>query len=408
MKLRWPWQKDAGANRPQDGIKLSELESWDALFGVGAGTVAGPVVTSETAMKATAVFACVRIIAGAIASLPLEVRTQKGSQAAGDHPYHDMLNSAPSGLMSAAVFREALVSDMLLAGDGISLVDRTYGGRALGLYHVPSRAVSVERKAGRLLYNVRLEDGGYETFDQDDVLQVPCLGWKNNRGLSPIAHARETVGLALAGQEYAGRFFSNGGNIGGYLSYKNKVNSDQANEIREYWYRKHQGLENAHKPAILSEGGEYKNLTMSAEDAQLLQQREFQIVDICRIYGLPPWMVASVEKSTSWGTGIEQQFIGFVQLTLTPHLTRIEQELNRKLFRDSPYCVDFNVKGLLRGDVKTRFEGYRVARGGNQEPGFMTINEIRAQEGLRHVEGGDVLYRPATETKEGDDHAQSQ
>ncbi len=383
----------APEDRLQNEIRLSDAQSWSDAFDVGSGSIAGPVVNSETAMKATAVFACVRVLAGAIQSLPLDVKNVNGEPLPHAHNMWKLLNEAPSDLHTSAVFREAFVSDMCTVGDGIALLDRTYGGDTLGVYHVPSNAISVTRQDGRLKYAVPLSSG-FEVFDQDDVLHVPFLGMRNNRGLSPIQYARESIGLALSGAEYAGRFFSNGGMIGGYLTFPSKVGEEQAHEIRDYWMRKHQGLANAHKPAVLSEGGEYKNITLSAEDAQLLQQREFQVADICRIFGVPPWMVGAMEKTTSWGTGMEQMFTSFVILTLTPHLTRIEQEITRKIGRG--YKVDFDTKGLLRGDTKTRFEAHKSAIGGNQLPGFMTVNEVRAAEGLQPIEGGDGLYRPLT------------
>jgi HK97 family phage portal protein len=153
---------------------------------------------------------------------------------------------------------------------------------------------------------------------------------------------------------------------------------------------------NAHLPAFIPDGGEFKEITMSAEDSQLIETRKFQVTDIARIFGLPPHMIGAQEASTSWGTGIEQQSIGFVQYTLKPHLTRIEQEVNRKLFRSPEYFAEFNVSGLLRGDIKGRNEAYKIALGGNQQPGYMTVNEVRALENLPPIEGGNELYKPVT------------
>nr|WP_268967734.1 phage portal protein [Zooshikella ganghwensis] len=174
--------------------------------------------------------------------------------------------------------------------------------------------------------------------------------------------------------------------------------------MRNYWFKKHQGLENKHLPAVITGGGEFKETTLSPQDSQIIQTRKFQVCDIARIFGVPPHLVGETEKSTSWGTGIEQQSIGFVQYTLRPHLTRIEQEVNRKLFRSDSFFAEFNVNGLLRGDIKGRNEAYRIALGGNQEPGWMTVNEVRKLDNLPPIEGGDILYRPAT----GENNAKKQ
>ena len=400
--FNWPWsRKEADATldekRRANDVRLSDLSSWNDVIGSGLSTMAGPVVNEDTAMRLTAVYACVDRIASSVGMLPLEIyrRSGQGRERVRDHAYYEMLHDAPNDRMTSSVFWEGYMVNKLLAGDGIGLFDRTYGGKVLGIHLVPSRHVSVELRDGRLRYSVWLDQKNYEVFDQDDVIHVPCLGWKNNRGLSPIANCRETLGLGMASDDFGSQFFSNGPHLGGVIRYPHKkVSADQAEEIRHYWRRKHQGIDNAGLPAILSEGGEFQSTTLSAADAQLIESRQFNVVEIARLFGVPPWMIGATEKTTSWGSGIEQQSIGFVTYTLNKHLTKTAKELNRKLFRGTDFFCEFNADGLLRGDYKTRFEGYRIARGGNQEPGFMTVNEIRRRENLPPVAGGDELYRP--------------
>ena len=241
ITLQWPIRLGGQTGPKNETVLLSDLQAWQDVFGLGMGTTAGPPVTPETALKASAVYACVRLIAGAIAMLPIKIysNTDGGDkQEVRDHDLAGILQGSPSDLMTAPVFWEAIVTSILLTGNAYGLIERRRDGDVRGIYFVPSYAVSVKRINRRLEYYITLEDGKFEIFDQDDVLHFPGLGWKNNGGMSPISYCREAIGLTLASEEYSSRFFSNGGSIGGYLKYPNKVTPETANEIRDYWYRK--------------------------------------------------------------------------------------------------------------------------------------------------------------------------
>lgn len=359
---------------------------------------AGVRVDENSAMRVSSVYACIRVIAGAIGSMPLqiymdgEVRERDKS-----HPLNAILRRQPNPMVAAVVYWETVVTHILLAGNHFSLIGRNRGGLPNSLTPLKPGRVEVEERDGRLVYLVLFDDGRWAAYDQDDILHIPGVGWDGRRGMSIIRHVgQNSIGTALAADEYSGRFFANDSTPRGYISFPDgkKLTNEQAEVIRNYWFEKHQGLDNSHLPAFIPDGGEFKEITMSAEDAQLIETRRFQVTDIARIFGVPPHMIGETTSNTSWGTGIEQQSIGFVQYTLKPHLSRIEQEVNRKLFRSGGRYAEFNVSGLLRGDIKGRSEAYKIALGGNQEPGYMTVNEVRRLENLPPVEGGDDIYRP--------------
>ncbi len=383
----------------QNATDFGSYESLSEAMSV-ATSKAGVVVNNDTAMRVSAVYACVRLIAGAIGSMPLSIyrRTddqQREKDAA--HSLNRVLRIEPNPMLTSIVYWEAVTSHILLSGNSHSLISRTRNGDPMALTPIKPSRVRVEEKAGRLLYMVVFDDGKYAAYDQDDILHIPGVGWDGKQGMSAIAYAgQNAVGTALAADEYSARFFANDATPRGYIRYEKAMKKDQADLIRDYWYRKHQGIDNSHLPAIITEGGEFKETTMNAQDSQLIESRRFQVSDIARIFGVPPHMIGETEKSTSWGTGIEQQSIGFIRYTLRPHLTRIEQEVNRKLLRDPSRFVEFQTNDLMRGDIKGRNESYQIALGGNQQPGWMTINEVRKAENLPPVQGGDELYKPLT------------
>ena len=380
----------------QSGLPPTEFSSWDDLRDqLGLSSGGGNVVNPHSARRASAVYACVELLAGLISTLPIQVKDRRDNKVATDHPVSHLLNRESSPLETAAVYRHNCQLDTLLTGDSISLIERNRKNEPVGLYHVDARSISVERDGSRRKYLVPLGGGASETFLQADVLHSPYSSFKSDhRGRSPIQECAAVVGLTLSGQEYAKTFFENGGNIGSVLEFEGKMTDSQKSEVKEYWARKHIGLANSHKPAVLTEGGKYKSISLSAEDAQLLETRQFQVVEIARIYGIPPYLIASTEKTTSWGSGMEQQNMSFLTYRLVPTLSRQEQELNRKLFPKGDFYLDFDTGGLLRADQKSRHESYRIGRGGNQEPGYLTINEIREREGLSSITGGDTLFQP--------------
>lgn len=380
------------------GTKDSQLYEW--LTGAGALSNAGPAVTERTAMSIGAVYACIGLIGGAIAAMPLPIyrRTPDGREKV-DHELWWLLNEQPCACMSAAVMWEYLIWSLLLHGDAIAIIKRAspMSPRIVGIEPVHPLSVTVREVDERLIYTVvDTDDTG--VYDQDDVLHIPGLGFDGLRGLSPLRYAaRQTFGIALAADDYSARFFSNGARPDYVVTLKSKMTEEAAKLFRETWMARYSGTKNAHVPAILNgDGADVKALNMSPEEAQLLATRSFQAADVARIFGVPPHMIGITDKATSWGTGLEQQSIGFVKYTLQRHLVKIEQEINRKVFRRSlQLFAEFNTAGLERGDYKTRNEGYRIALGRAGEPGWMTVNEVRRLDNLPPIEGGDELNKVA-------------
>lgn len=378
------------------GGRDSQLYEW--LTGSGALSTAGPAVTERTALAICAVYACIGLIGGAISSLPLPIYRRGGdSRQRVDHPLSDLLNVEPTPACSAAVWREYLIWSLLLHGDGFARIHRKGGRKSLSpdvvrLELLHPLDVSVSINGERLAYQlIDSTEGRMVTIDQDDVLHVPGLGFDGCRGASPLRHAaRNSMGLSLAADEYSARFFSNGARPDYVITTPGKMDTAQQALFRESWMARYSGVGNSHIPAILAGGGEVKALSLNPEDAQLIETRNYQAADIARFYGVPPHMIGLTDKSTSWGSGIEQQGIGFVKYTLSRHLVKIEQEINRKLLRDGVHFAEFTTAGLERGDYKARNEGYRIALGRAGEPGWMTTNEVRRLENLPPLPDGDT------------------
>lgn len=377
------------------GTRGSELYSW-----LTGGLTAGTAVNERTAMMVSTVYACVSLIGGAIASLPLPIfkRVADGRERA-DHPVWWLLNEQPHPDMSAAAFWEYLVTANLLYGDAFAEIVRpspsTNAVKWLRPLHPRNVTVDCLENDNGLVYTVTDPDGAEppRKILGADMLHIPGVGFNGKRSLSPIRNAgRNAVGIALAADQWSAGFFENGARPDFALSTDAKLSTEQIDSLRTQWAERHSGALNRGKPVVMQGGLKVQPLTVPAEDAQLIETRRMQVEDIARIYGVPPHMIGHTTSSTSWGTGIEQQAIGFVRFTLQRHLVRIEQEINRKFWpRSTAFFAEFNVSGLERGDYKARNEGYRVALGRAGEPGWMTVNEVRRMENLPPIEGGDDL-----------------
>lgn len=400
----WRNQRQGVIKNDSTNLTLDELTK---LIGYG-GLIGGPVVNEHTAMTVSAVYACVALIAGAIATLPLPIykRTADGRDKA-DHDYWWLLNESPSADMTAATFWEYMVGANLFYGDAFAeLIRPSFASqRVIGFRaHHPNRVIPFrDAETGRLLYRVQPcgsygQSGAQYVLDSSDMLHIPGLGFDGLRSCSPILFvARQAIGTALAAGDYSSSFFSNGAKPDFALKVQGKLSKEQAEVLRASWLNTHGGAKNSHMPAILSGGMEIEQLTMTNEDSQLLATRAFQIEEIARIFGVPPHMIGQTEKVSSWGSGVENMGRGFVKFTLQRHLIKIEQELNRKLWPTrEKYFVEFNVAGLERGDLKSENEALRVAVGRAGEPGWMTQNEVRRIKNMPPVEGGDELNSGAS------------
>ena len=379
------------------------------LFG---RTTSGKPVNERTAMQTTAVYACVRILAEAIASLPLHVyeyQDDGGKKLVHDHPLYYLLHDEPNPEMTSFVFRETLMSHLLIWGNAYAQIIRDGAGRVLGLYPLLPDKMDVQRDdKGNIYYvysrnsdeNPMFKEYGNIRLKAEDVLHIPGLGFDGLIGYSPIAMAKNAVGMTLACEEYGASFFANGANPGGVLEHPGVLKDPS--KVRESWNSVYRGVNNAHKIAVLEEGMKYQQIGIPPEEAQFLETRKFQINEIARLYRIPPHMVGDLDKSSF--SNIEQQSLEFVKYTLDPWVIRWEQSLQRSLLlpgEKGKYFIKLNVDGLLRGDYQSRMNGYAVGR----QNGWFSANDIREMENMNPIpdeEGGNLYLINGAMTKLAD------
>lgn len=352
------------------------------------GTTSGKPVNEHTAMQMTAVYSCVRILAEAVAGLPLHLykyTASGGKEKALSHPLYFLLHDEPNPEMSSFVFRETLMTHLLLWGNAYAQIIRNGKGEVIALYPLMPNRMSVDRDSSGALYYTytRYSDeaptmnGMTVTLRPSEVLHIPGLGFDGLVGYSPIAMAKNAIGMAIACEEYGAKFFANGAAPGGVLEHPGTIKDPQ--KVRDSWNAAYQGSSNSHRVAVLEEGMKYQPIGISPEQAQFLETRKFQINEIARIFRVPPHMVGDLEKSSF--SNIEQQSLEFVKYTLDPWVIRWEQAISRSLLRPDEkklYFAKFNVDGLLRGDYVSRMNGYATAR----QNGWMSANDIRELENL--------------------------
>ena len=372
------------------------------------GSAAGKRVNERSAMQMTAVYSCVRILAEAVAGLPLHLYRYKedgGKEKALDHPLYLLLHDEPNPEMSSFVFRETLMTHLLLWGNAYAQIIRNGRGEVMALYPLMPDRMAVDRDdKGQLYYeyttsadDAPISKGSIVRLKPSDVLHIPGLGFDGLVGYSPIAMAKNAIGLAIATEEYGSKFFANGAQPSGVLEHPGTIKDPQ--RVRDSWMSQFGGSANSNKIAVLEEGLKYTPISISPEQAQFLETRKFQINEIARIFRVPPHMVGDLEKSSF--SNIEQQSLEFVKYTLEPWLVRWEQSIQRTLFsadEKKRYFVRFNVEGLLRGDYASRMNGYAVGR----QNGWMSANDIRELENLDRIpaeEGGDLYLINGNMTK---------
>lgn len=384
-------------------------------FSLGT-TASGKRVNERSAMQMTAVYSCVRILSEAVASLPLQFYRYTdtgGKEKAVDHPLYFLLHDEPNPEMTSFVFRETLMTHLLLWGNAYSQIIRNGKGEIVALYPLMPDRMTVERdKQGRLYYEYTVYDGddvnGRNGTDANvsgktvrlypsDVLHIPGLGFDGLVGYSPIAMAKNAIGLAIAAEEYGSKFYANGAAPSGVLEHPGTLKDPS--RVRESWQATFGGSSNANKVAVLEEGMKYTPISIAPNEAQFLETRKFQIDEIARIFRVPPHMVGDLEKSSF--SNIEQQSLEFVKYTLDPWVARWEQAMVRALLTPEEkkrYFFKFNVDGLLRGDYQSRMNGYATAR----QNGWMSANDIRELENMDRIPeelGGDLYLINGNMTK---------
>ena len=359
----------------------------------------GKRVNERSAMQMTAVYSCVRILSEAVASLPLHIYEQQDGQSrkATDHPLFFILHDEPNPEMTSFVFRETLMTHLLLWGNAYAQIIRNGKGQVIALYPLMPDRMKVDRdEDGQLFYEYQvskadpsINKSGTVRLHPQDVLHIPGLGFDGLVGYSPIAMAKNAIGMAIACEEYGAKFFAHGAAPSGVLEHPGVLKDPS--KLRDSWQATFGGSANSGKVAVLEEGVKYTPISIAPEQAQFLETRKFQINEIARIFRIPPHMVGDLEKSSF--SNIEQQSLEFVKYTLDPWVSRWEQAMTKILLtpeEKKKYTIKFNVDGLLRGDYQSRMNGYAIAR----QNGWMSANDIRRLEEMDPIpeEAGGDLY----------------
>jgi HK97 family phage portal protein len=357
---------------------------------IGPGkTSAGVAVNEQSSLTVMSVWRSVNLIAGTAAGLPLHpykeeddtrVRVGRESQAARllDEPHPDM---------TPFEFWETAYVHNLLWGNTYLRKVKNRLGQVQELWPIhPGRVRAGRTSTGEKVYQL---DGTDRAWTDEEILHIPGLGYDGVCGCSPIRLAREGLGLAKAAEEFGARFFASGSLMSGILQTEQRLDKPQADALKAQWKAKVSGLGNAHDVAVLDSGAKFQQMSIPPGDAQFIESRGFQVTEVARMFGIPPHMLMQTEKSTSWGTGIEQQGIGFVTYTLRPWLNRFEQRIT-KLLRPGSVYARYSVEGLLRGDSAAE-SAYMTAM---WNIGALSTNDIRRLKEQTPVEGGDVRYRP--------------
>lgn len=367
----------------------------------GTSTAAGVAVDAERALQVSAVYGCVRLISEAIAQLPVHIykRTGDGRLPVDDHPLLPLLTDRTNPDIDAGEFFRGMVGWMLLRGNGIAYREIGGDGRTKGLWPIAPTSVTLARGArGNLAYEVTLSDAEYvpgfipgrkRVVSQDRILHFRAFGM-GNWGLSPIGLARTKIGTSFAAEEYGAGFFSRGAVPGGLLTTEGTLTDEQFDRLNQQWNESHGGFGKSHKPAILEGGLGWENVGLPPAEAQFLETQKYTASTIAgHVFFVPPHLIGDVERSTSWGSGIAEQGVAFVRYSLMPWIVRLERVINQ-LFAEPGLYVKFNTAALERGDIKTRYEAYAIAR----QWGFKSVNDIKKLEDEQPVPDGDVYLQP--------------
>lgn len=366
------------------------------LFGRNV-TASGIEMDEDTALKYSAVWSAVNIISGAVGFLPVIAykRLERGKERLDKHPVMRLMHLRPNPYMTAQIFKETLQAHALIWGNGYAEIERDRAGRPVNLWPLLPNQTEPKIINKQLVYEVRQPDGKTVKLPYDNVLHIPGLGFDGFKGYPVISYACENLALGVAAEKNAASFFGNDSSPTGILCTDAALKKETKDEVEKQWEDKHKGLDKRYRIAVLHSGLKWQALGIPAKDAQLLESRKFGISDVARWFQVPAHMLGDLEKATF--SNIEHQGIEFVTWTLARWLKKWEMESSYKLFstdEQDEYFLEFLVDALLRGDSKSRAESYQFALGGNNNPGYMTVNEVREKENLPPDPDGDKLFKP--------------
>ena len=386
-------------------VNVNDPQYWEAFFSkIGITTKSKQNVTPDSALQSTTVYACVRVLAETIASLPLMIYRKKadgGREPAQEHYLYHILHDIPNPQQSSFEYREMLMGHISLRGNAYSFVERDNGGKIWNIYPLNPAMMQTKLIDGRFVYEYQ-QDGRIRIFTEDQIWHWRGLSNDGIVGLSPIALAREAIGLGLSAEDHEARLLANSARAGGILEYPGKLQEDTRSRLKKSINESQTGS-NTYDTMILEGGLKWTQIGMSNIDAQFLELRNFQVEDICRIFRVPSILIQHPDKSSTYASA-EQFFLSFVQHSIRPWCVRIEQSANKSLLLPAErekFYIEFKIDGLLRGDLKTRYEAYQIGR----LNGWLSVNDIRALENMNPViTGGDDYLQPLNYTKLGNDN----
>lgn len=401
--IKKPKRKPSRIRRPSKSA-LSKFGSWQEIF-VTTGTRAGVTVSNDSALQISTVFACIRNISEDVAKVPFKVYVKNvdDRERIIDHPLNTLLNYRPNPEMVAMDFRQTLTAHCLGWGNGYAEIVRNVNGEVVELWPLlPKRVKPQRNKSNQIVYEVEQDDGYTRTLPQERILHIKGYGDDGLVGHNVIQYARENLGMAKAAEMFGSTYFGNNTILGGTLEHPGNLSIAAQDRLLKNIKDRHQGPDKAHNIMILEEGMKFEKMVIPPEESQFLETRQFSVPEVCRWFRMPPHKVADLQRATF--SNIEHQDLEYVKDCLTAWFKRWEQSVWWKLLseaeQESGIYVEHTVEGLLRGDIGSRYAAYQIALGNNNNPGFMTINEIRALENLNAIDGGDELFSPQEPVQE--------
>ena len=381
-------------------VRSGDPQVIELLGGVAASS--GYAVTEATAMRVAAVAACVQLISGTISTLPLSIYEETSAGRKKVKPkLHRLLNLQPCQAWTAASMTDRWIRSIAFRGDACTEIVRDRSGEAIKLVPLHrDRVRTTIVNDSEIIYSYQPKNGAPRGIHSDDMLHIPGFGYDGElgRGKSIIHHAaHQSIGIALAADDFSGQFFKNSGMQKHLITSANKMDTELIEKLRREYVARYGGGDNVGLPMILTEGLNLKEISLSSADVELLDSRKYQVIDIARAFGVPPVMIGANDTTSSWGTGIEQITLGFVKFILKAYLVKIEQEINRKCFPKDDMFVEYKLEALLGGDSEAEAKSLREAIGGSQGPGYMTLDEVRSVKNLPLLgpdKGGDKIYEP--------------
>ena len=363
---------------------------------MGRTSGSGVSVDKNTALTFTAVWSAVRLLSESISILPVNVyqRQPNGDKTlASKNAVYNLVHNEPNYYMSSVAFFEIIMMNLCLNGNSYVKIVRNGGGTPEALLPLNAKDIIVKVNNGEIFYHDQTKN---DVYDDSDILHFKGVSQDGIIGLSPITQNANAIGWGMALEEYGSKYFTNSAKLSGVLETDRALSEEAIERLRNSFSNTYNQLQNAQSTAILEEGLSFKPITISPEQSQFLASRIFSITEIARMFNIPTFMLQEHSKSSF--NNIESLSQSYVTYTLMPYIRRMESEMNRKLFKKNEkgkLFVEWNVNGLLRGNIKDRTDAYKT--GINN--GYLTINEIRRKENLNSVADGDELYLPLNITK---------